>query len=169
MNTRLHFRKKSLKLFALTLSLALAGIGAVPATADCSADCCCKAPSRIGWQDISSIYQVTRLMQEYQRTHDGSHQVHANFLLAQTGTKKKACEQKTDEKSCGMEPLANVSVWHCTLRSSPQAGQNIYSFSSANAEIIECDSLIFGSAADGGHIVRAGPQPLYLQNLALLI
>lgn len=162
-------RKKSLKILALLLSAALMGIGAAPAAADCDTECCCKAPSRMHLQDISSIHHVTRHMQEYQRMHDGTGQVHAFFLLVQSEAGNKGCERKTAETSCNMEPLAKVDVLHCTLHTNPHAEYHLYSLSFVNTGMIGNDSLSYRSATYAGLTVRAGPQPLYLQNLTLLI
>ncbi|MBW1944397.1 MAG: hypothetical protein JRJ51_16380 [Deltaproteobacteria bacterium] len=165
----MNIRKKSLKILALTLSVALLGIGAAPATADCSNDCCCIAPSKIQFQDITPISQMTRHMQEYERMHEGSHQVHTFFLLVQSDTKRNGCEQRTTESSCGVEPLPGLEVLHCSLQTNPRAEHIFYAYCTVNAGMIETDSLFFGPAANDGLMVRAGPQPLYLQNLSLLI
>ncbi len=164
----MNIRKKSLKILALTLSVALMGIGAVPATADCASACCCIAPSEIHFQDISSIHQVTRHMQEYERM-EGAQQVHTFFLLVESDTKRNGCEQRTTESSCGVEPLPGLEVLHCSLQTNPQAEQLFYAYRTVNAGMVETDSLFFRPAANGRLMVRAGPQPLYLKNLSLLI
>lgn len=165
----MNTRKKSLKILALTLSLALMGIGAVPATADCSSDCCCKAPSKIQFQDITSIPQVTRQMQEYDKMHGGSHQVHTYFLLVESETTRPGCQEKTAQNTCGMEPLYSHDAFKGVIQSAPQAEHIYCAYRTINAGIIERDPLFSGPATSDGLMVRAGPQPLYLQNLSLLI
>lgn len=165
----MNTRKKSLKILAFILSVALMGIGAAPAKAECSSACCCKAPSKIHFQDISSFHQVTRHLQEYERMHEGSHQVQRFFLLVESDTERKNCEQRAAEKSCGMEPLAGLEVLHCSLHTNPHVGYKFYSSSTVNAGMIKNDALFSGPANPAGLMVRAGPQPLYLQNLSLLI
>ena len=164
----MNIRKKSLKILALTLSVALLGIGAAPGTADCSKDCCCKAPSKIQFQDISSIHHVSRHLQDYERM-EGADQVHAFFLLAKSDTKRAGCQEKSTQNTCGMEPLYSNDAFKGVIQTAPRAAQILYAHCTVNAGMIETDSPFSGPADNDGLMVRAGPQPLYLKNLSLLI
>jgi hypothetical protein len=165
----MNTRKKSLKILALILSVALMGIGAAPAKADCSKDCCCKVPSKIQLQDISSIHQVTRHMQEYAKMHDGSHQVHTFYLLVQSDTGRSGCQEGATRNACEVAPFYSHDALAGVIKTAPRAENIVYAHTAVNAGIVESGSPFSGLAAGNGRMVRAGPQPLYLQNLSLLI
>ena len=101
--------------------------------------------------------------------HEGSHQVHTFFLLVESDTRRAGCQEKTAQNACGMEPLYSHDAFNGVIQTAPRAAQIFYAYWTVDAGMIETDSLFFGPAANDESLVRAGPQPLYLKNLSLLI
>ena len=166
----MNLRKKTIRMLAVALSLSLVSIGAIPAKADCSSACCCEAPSGIHFQDITSISQMTRHMQEYSRMHEGSHEVHKFFLLVPTDSGGTSCHERTAPASCGMEPLYSHDALKGIIQAVPRAAEVVfYTSSIAVTERTANNPLPFGPASSRILTARARPYPLYLHNLSLLI
>lgn len=99
----------------------------------------------------------------------GAHQVHTFFLLVESDPGKAACQEKATQNTCGMEPLYSQDAYKGVIQTAPRTEQIFYAHSIANTGMIETESPFLGPADNDGLMVRAGPQPLYLKNLSLLI
>lgn len=166
----MKIRKKTIRVIALVLALSLVGVSAVPARTVCASTCCCKTPLQIPLLDPTSISRITHHIDEHERMHEGSYRVSRYFLLGNTSPGATNCQGTTERETCGMEPLATFQVLQGVIHSAPRTVHvSLPDAGPVVVPMIGKDQLLFGPAADSGMTNRAGPRPLYLQNLSLLI
>jgi len=166
----MSLRKKTIQIIALTLALSLVGVSAVPAKTACARACCCKTPSQIPVLDPTSLSRITHHLKEHERMQEGSYRVSGYFFLKNSSPEAQDCRVKTGPAACGMEPLDRLQVLYGAIHSVPRASHGpVHATGTAAVAVAGKDLFPFRPAAETAMITRAGPSPLYLQNLSLLI
>ena len=101
---------------------------------------------------------------------EGSYRVSGYFFLKNPSPGAQNCRERSKAAACGMEPSDTSQVFYGAVHSVPRATQGLlHAFGAAEIAIVEKDIFPFGLAAGTALTARAGPPPLYLQNLSLLI